>query len=161
MTLRNYKRTDRVQILTADNLTRIVSAPFAQRQMRAAKGGAAGYAKGTKVGAFTSESGRAAINKRWARLKPTGRGYRLGARLVRRKPVPRAPLREQYALNPHRGVQYSPAMRAWFLTDEHGTRPIGERTALIRLGHLPRATDTTVPETIVKIMPAAKKGHRP
>lgn len=160
MTLRHFKRTDRVQILTADNLTRIVAAPFAQRQMRSAKGGTAQQAKGVAP-RFTTESSRAANAKRWARHPPTGRGYRLGARLVRRKPVPRQPLRDHYALNPHRGVQYSPALRCWFVTDDYGTRPIGERSALIRLGHLPRPTDTTVPETIVKILPAAKKGRRP
>lgn len=80
----------------------------------------------------------------------TARGYRKGARFVRRKPVPRQPLRERYALTPYRGIQYSPGMRAWFITDVNGTRAISERTALIKLGHLPRQDDRIVPVAITR-----------
>lgn len=80
----------------------------------------------------------------------TARGYRKGARFVRRKPVKRQPLRDLYALQPCRGIQYSPVMRAWLISDIHGTRVITERTALQKLGHLPRQNDRVVPLAIEK-----------
>jgi len=145
-----FRATDVVQILTADNTTRIVGAMFAHRQAMRRKGGIARFAKGDTRGNFTSESSRAALAKRWAKKPMTRLGYRKGQRFRNRPQVKRAPLRELYALNPVRGVQYAPSLKVWTVTDEFGTRTISELTALRRLGHLPRATDAVVPETIVK-----------
>lgn len=139
--------TNIVLVTTADGRKLLSAEPTARRRLNASRGGTAAQANGT-AWRFDSSRGRKAAIKRWKRHPMTARGYRKGARFVRRSPVPRQPLRDKYALQPCRGIQYSPALRTWFITDDNGTRGITERTALRKLGHLPRANDRVVPIAI-------------
>lgn len=138
-----------VLVLTAEGHYRIADSGFVRHQVAVSKSRVKQHALKTAP-QFTSVSAKAAITKRWAKHPVTRTGMRRGARLIRRKPVARQPLRDRYTLAPVRGVQYSPALKVWVLTDEFGTRPITERTALIRLGHLPKARESFVPVEIVK-----------
>lgn len=147
--IRNHPRPTVVQILTADGRLRIVGSSFARFQMLNANRGIVSYATGAGA-RFDSTSGRKAVQKRWAKHPQTRLGIRKGARLVRRSPVSRGPLRERYSLSPCRGIQYSPALKVWTITDQHNTRPITERTALRKLGHIPYPDDKIRPIQIVK-----------
>lgn len=133
-----------VLVTTANNRKLLMAEDTAARRMFAAQGGIAAQAAGT-AHRFTSSKGRKAALKRWRKHPMTARGYRKGARFVRRPPVPRQPFRDKYALEPCRGIQYTPDSKQWVLSDRYGTRIITERTALQRLGHLPKATDRIVP----------------
>jgi hypothetical protein len=150
----------RVAVKTPDGQSRVVQASFVKQQLGRING-ALKLQRTGKSGNFTSETARAAINARWAKHVMTRFGFRKGARFVRRAPVKRAPLRARYAMNPTRGVQYVPNLRVWTVTDDHGTRPITERTALIRLGHLPRRNDAIIPVEITAQLgtSSAKKGR--
>lgn len=136
-----------VLIVTADGRKLLCRQPTAFRRLWASKAGTASHASG-RGHRFTSATAAAAARKRWARHPPTGRGYRKGARFVFRPRVARAPLRAYYARHPTLGIQYSPPAQGWFVTDDHGTRQLSERAALIKLGHLPRANDRVVPVAI-------------
>lgn len=146
---RQHSPTSVSLVRTAEGLTRIVDTGFALHQMGVSKAASKGHANGNAP-QFTSESGRKAVAKRWAKHPITRTGMRRGARLVRRKAIPRGPLREKYSLNPVRGVQYFPTLKVWLLTDENGTRPITERTALRRLGIIPKERETLVPVEIIR-----------
>lgn len=140
-----------VLIETADGRKLLSSKQEAQRQLQRSKGGQRAQATG-RGHAWNSKTARKAALKRWRKHPMTKRGYRRGQRFKNRPPVAHGPLRERYALNPCRGVQYSPALQVWLLTDDSGTRPISERTALRRLGHLPRAIDTVLPVAVLKVV---------
>lgn len=108
---------------------------LAQRQGNA-KGGQIAQARGTGY-RWDSESARQAALKAWQTRWRKVRGIRIGRRAKQRPRVLRAPLRAIYALEPKNGIQYSPALKVWVITDDQGTRCLSERTALQKLGHLP------------------------
>lgn len=135
----------------------------ARKQVGRAKGGSTAHAKGTGHH-WTPETARAAAASqlRWkyrcdCRNGPDHlptcaslvKGRYLGRTSKPRPKVARAPLRAHYAAHPTEGIQWWPppvnewAQRTgepgyWTHTTQYGTRRIRERTALMRLGHLPK-----------------------
>lgn len=139
----------------------IMTIAQARQKMGQSKGGIATQARGCST-RFTSATGKAARarqeRKRWWKGRRVGRTKNIAPA------VPRAPLRALYATAPRDGIQYHPdppdvpaphwttykLPGYWTLTDAHGTRVIGERFALMRLGHLQRSyrQSTGVPVTL-------------
>lgn len=146
---RHKPKPGTVQVELSDGTFRVVSNAYAHRILGSCRAGQIAAVKGQN--AFTSETGRKAILKRWRKHPQTRLGIRRGQRLRIAKPyVNHAAMRELYALNPTRGIQYSPALKVWTRTDDLGTRTLSERAALTALGHLSRDNDHVVPIRIVR-----------
>lgn len=100
-------------------------------------------------GRFTSETARKAARKVWAtrwRYVPRA-GIRIGRKRKNAPQVNRASLRTLYSNNPINNVWFAPEVGLWQLDTGSQTRCITERTALQRLGHLPRARKHWQPES--------------
>lgn len=152
-----------VVVTTQDGQTRMMSSRDAASQLGRSKGGRTAQARGTGH-RFTSEEARAAARKLWDKRYPINK--RIGARLGRpcnlRPFVYRAPLRLKhvfyYACPP--GVYY--LENQWVERSNGQTRPIGERTALRRLGYLPYPRKHIVPVTVAPTpMVKPKRGKQP
>lgn len=89
---------------------------------------------------WNSETARKAINTYWKKRARFNKriGCRIGRPSKRRKAIAYAPLRELYAREPRENIRYIPSTRLWWLTLHNRSVTLQERTALRRLGHLPR-----------------------
>lgn len=110
------------------------------------------------AGRFTSATGSRAARKVWAtRWRKIARsGIRIGRRSNIRPAVDHAALRDLYSHNQIRGIWFEPAsggwVASWYGLDLWGVkRRISERTALQRLGHLPRTRKHWQPAITDKI----------
>lgn len=119
---------------TSGQLFAMSSAKLAHLQ-GASKGGQTTAGR-PNPGRFTSTSGRKAALKVWkTRWKFNRRiGTRIGRRAKPRPRIAREPLRQFYTMTTKRDIRFDAQQRLWYLAE----RPITERTALQRLGYLPK-----------------------
>jgi hypothetical protein len=128
-------------------------------QMARVKGGNVVQATGACTTRFTSETGRKAAQRLWKTRFRKHRGLRLGVPAHRRPTVGRAALRARYADGWTAGVRYDAVTKTWMLGAYGVVRPITERTALARLGHLPRVRKTWVPDGMILVKTVERKAR--
>jgi hypothetical protein len=125
-------------VTLADGTTRLMSADEVRRKLASQKGGRTAARKGTRY-SWNSKTAREAALKawatRWRRLRYSG--VRAGRPRHQRPPVDHAKLRAYYAKHPTLGIHFYPASNRWFEVTSQGYVQLSERSALIRLGHLP------------------------
>lgn len=127
-----------VQIETKEGRVLLMGSAQAAMQQGRSKGGREAHRKGTRF-CWTSEQARAAAQKAWKTRWRKAKGIRIGRPAKQRPAVNHAKLRTYYSTRSYMGVQFDAKTNVWMQTDSHNkvTYPITERTALIRLGHLP------------------------
>lgn len=149
---------------------RTMSSREAAMQMGRSRGGTKAHATG-KAYEWDSESARKAARRAWATRWRMNRkiGKRLGRPAKNRPAVDHKALRERYAtgMAGHAGdhiIWFSPATSTrpacwWDDLYGYGNKRISERTALIRLGHLPPKTRHRgfIPESITPVPPVGTK----
>ncbi len=165
----NRHRGKVVMLRMPDGGTRNMSARTFVHLQGCSKGGQV-TASRPNPGRFTSETGRKAATKIWAtrwrynkHIKSrTGRASKYAPRVMR------GALRTYYALHETRGIRYYfPTEYSldgfWLLTVVPGVvRRITERTALRRLGHLPRPYTGFIPtnDQILQVLPIFPSGMK-
>jgi hypothetical protein len=118
-------------------------------QLRGNSKGGTVTASRPNPGRFTPESGRKAAQKVWAtrwRLSPFKSGVRLGRPRTNAPAVKRSPIQAIHSAHPVNGLWFDQKNRCWWLIEGDTHRRITERTALRRLGHLPRTRKHWQPE---------------
>lgn len=126
-----------VQVVNHLGQSHLMSSAEAAMQLGRSKGGRTAHLRGTRY-CWTSEQARKAALKAWkTRWRLSKRlNIRLGRPAKLRARVNRAQLRAYYATTPYLGIWYSPKT-GWHQRTSEGDSRLTERTALIRLGHLP------------------------
>jgi len=126
-----------------------------RRLMARSKGGRTAQAKGT-AHRWTSETARKAAKKLWATRWRKVNGMRIGVPAKKRASVDRQALRERYknGRTETSAITYEGFIEGghvWAECDGVSIRPISERTALRKLGHLPSPTPAIPLRVVTRI----------
>lgn len=137
--------------------TRLYSATRLAQLQGAQRGGRTSQATGHGH-RWSSETATKAARKLWDKKYRVNQRIqkRLGYPHARQEPLDYPLLRTRHAAAPVDGIWYDAQSCTWMIQDDLGTRRLGERTALQRLGYLPH-TSIPAPGTTIAVIPRQRR----